>query len=50
VFHRPAAFESDDNFVSKTLEKLSEETKELIKQDAELHFLIGKLNYNYKKL
>ena len=30
--------------------KISEETKELIKQDTELHFLIGKLNYNFKKL
>jgi hypothetical protein len=30
--------------------EISEETKELIKQDAELHFLIGKLNYNHKKL
>jgi hypothetical protein len=25
-------------------------TKELINQDSELHFLIGKLNYNYKKV
>lgn len=30
--------------------QIPEETKELINQDSELHFLIGKLNYNYKKV
>ena len=30
--------------------QIPEETKKLIKEDSELHYLIGKLNYNFKKM
>jgi hypothetical protein len=30
--------------------EIPQKTKDLIRQDSELHYLIGKLNYNYKKI
>lgn len=41
----------DDNYMNRFDGKeLPEKTKKLIEEDTELHYLIGRLKYNYKKL
>jgi len=41
----------DNNYLNRIDKvKVPPETKDLISKDTELHYLIGKLNYNYRKL